>query len=324
MKQVNLKVLEKKINEDYTNIAGIVILQGGLIKYENYFNDCTAASTIHVASVTKSIIAILFGIAIDRGDIESLEKKVIEFFPEYTIKDSEEILQKITIKDMMTMTAPYKYQEGPYIEYFTSEDWVTFSLDLLGGKNEIGEFRYAPLIGPDILSGILMKVTGQSVFDFAEKYLFTPLGIKVQNKIIFNSEEEQMNFLNAKNISGWVMDKCGTNSAGWGLTLKAMDMAKIGQLYLNHGDYNGHQIVSAKWVEDCTKEQSRWKELDLSYGYLWWLDEECYMAMGDGGNVIYVNPKKDLVVAIAALFKPDVNDRVEFIKSYIEPLFNEQ
>ena len=101
-------------------------------------------------------------------------------------------------------------------------------------------------------------------------------------------------------------------------------MAKIGQLYLNHGDYNGHQIVSAKWVEDCTKEQSRWKELDLSYGYLWWLDEECYMAMGDGGNVIYVNPKKDLVVAIAALFKPDVNDRVEFIKSYIEPLFNEQ
>lgn len=69
---------------------------------------------------------------------------------------------------------------------------------------------------------------------------------------------------------------------------------------------------------------SRWDK--LLYGYLWWIidtDEHSYAAIGDGGNVIYVNPAKSLVVVIASLFKPKVKDRIEFIKSYIEPIFTE-
>jgi CubicO group peptidase (beta-lactamase class C family) len=82
------------------------------------------------------------------------------------------------------MTAPYKYKSAPYTKYFTSNDWVKTALDLLGGKKPVGEFRYTPLIGPDILSGILVKATGQSVLDFAKQYLFTPLGIKEDNAVL--------------------------------------------------------------------------------------------------------------------------------------------
>lgn len=90
---------------------------------------------------------------------------------------------------MLTITAPYKYKFAPYtyIKYFMSDDWVEFTLDVLGGKGQIGQFRYTPLIGPDILSGILVKVTGQSVFDFATENLFIPMGITVESNVIFHS-----------------------------------------------------------------------------------------------------------------------------------------
>jgi CubicO group peptidase (beta-lactamase class C family) len=98
-------------------------------------------------------------------------------------------------------------------------------------------------------------------------------------------------------------------------------MAKIGQLYLNGGAWGGRQIVSADWIKESTEVHSHWDELKLSYGYLWWIvDENSYAAMGDGGNVIYVNPAKKLVVAIASLFMPRAKDRIELIKAYIEPM----
>jgi CubicO group peptidase (beta-lactamase class C family) len=316
--------LEDKINKDYSNITGVVVLKDGEVQYENYFNGCNNESTIHVYSVTKSIISILVGIAIDKGYIKSIDQKVLEFFPDYIVKRREKSIQNITLKNLLTMTAPYKYIIPPYIKYFTSNDMINFSLDYLGGLGKIGKFKYTPLIGPDILSGILVNVTGQSVLDFASENLFSPLGINIDGNITFNSKDEQLAFNKATNISGWVNDKTGINTAGWGLTLSPMDMAKIGQLYLDDGIYNGKQIVSTKWIKESTKEHSRWKKLNLPYGYLWWLDndkEHIFAAMGDGGNVIYVNSDKNIVVSIAALFEPNVTDRIEFIKEYIEPIF---
>ena len=201
---------------------------------------------------------------------------------------------------------------------------VNFSLNYLGGLGKIGKFKYTPLIGPDILSGILVNVTGKSLLDFARENLFTPLGINIYGNIRFNSKEEQLAFNNATNISGWVVDSCGINTAGWGLTLSSMDMAKIGKLYLDGCIYNGKQIVSRKWIEESTTEHSRWKKLNLPYGYLWWINndiEDGFAAMGDGGNVIYVNKDRNIVVAITSLFKRNVTDRIDFIKNYIEPIF---
>lgn len=322
MNQEKIKGLEKEIYKNHNNIAGIVVLKNGNVRYENYFHDCTADSTIHVFSVTKSIISILIGIAIDKEYINNVDQKVLDFFPDYAVKRGEKTIRSVTIRNMLTMTAPYKYRSAPYTRYFTSDDWVKAALDLLGGKMPIGEFRYTPLIGPDILSGILVQSTGQSVLQFATEYLFSPLGIAAPTHVIFETKEEQFAFLKARDVSGWVADPKGINTAGWGLTLTAMDMAKIGQLYLDNGKWKGKQVVSAGWVDESTKGHSLWEEFNLPYGYLWWAEiGNGYAAMGDSGNVIYVNPEKKMVVSIASLYKPSARDRMVFIQTYIEPLF---
>lgn len=321
MNQEKIKELEKTINLDHNNIAGLVVLKDGATLYETYFNGCTSASRIHIYSVTKSILSMLVGIAMDKGQIKSTSQKVLEFFPDYTIKQREKTIPDITLENLLTMTAPYKYKSVPYIKYFTSEDMVTFTLNLLGGRGKIGEFKYTPLIGPDILSGILVKATGQTVLDFASENLFSPLGITVERNVTFHSKEEQMAFNKADHISGWAADPAGTNTGGWGLTLSPADMAKLGQLYLDHGMWNGKQIVPAAWVAKSTSEHSQWEKLNLSYGYLWWIHKEGFAAMGDGGNIIYVNTKNNMVVSIAAFFKPNVSDRMELIQEYVEPAF---
>ena len=327
MNQEKVTELNNKINNDYSNIAGMVVLKDGKTLYENYFNECTATSRIHVYSVTKSIISLLIGIAMDKGYIKSINQKVLDFFPDYIVKKREKTIQKVTLENLLTMTSPYKYKLFvPYIKYFTSADWVKFTLDLLGGNGQIGKFRYTPIIGPDILSGILVKATGQSVFDFATDNLFSPLGITVESNVIFHSKEEQLAFNKAKNISGWVTDPTGVNPGGWGLTLSPTDMAKIGQLYLDGGRWKGKQIVSTKWIDESTKEHSRWEKLKLSYGYLWWViddKEHACAAMGDGGNVIYFNTKKRIVVSIASFFEQNVKDRLKLIKEHIEPIFED-
>ncbi|MDR2718959.1 MAG: beta-lactamase family protein [Treponema sp.] len=322
MEQEKIIDLEKIINSDYNNIAGIIVMKNGKKLYENYFNECTHTTAIHVFSVTKSIISLLIGIAIDNGYIKSIDQKILDFFPNYIIKRGEKTIQNITIKNMLTMTAPYKYKSAPYTKYFTSDDWVKSALDLLGGKSSIGEFRYTPLIGPDILSGILVKATGQSVLDFAKRFLFSPLGIDVKANLVFKNKEEQLAFLKAKGVSVWIADPKMINTAGWGLTLTAINITKIGQLCLDGGKWKNKQIVSAEWIEESTKEHSRWEKLNLSFGFLWWTNiANGYAAMGDSGNVIYINPKEKMVVSIASLYKPTAKDRVELIKKYIEPMF---
>ena len=323
MNQDNIKRMESVILSDYDNMTGMVIFKDGEAVYEKYYNSYTEANRIHIFSATKSIISILFGIAIDKGMIESIDKKVLDFFPDYQIKRGEKTLQNIRIRDMLTMTVPYKFKFNPYVKYFTSPDWVKFSLDKLGGKGKIGEFRYAPIVGPDVFSGILVKATGKSVLDFARENLFEPLGINVENTITFKNKEEQMEFYKADDISGWVAGPTGVHTAGWGLTLSPMDMAKIGQMCLDGGVWEGQRIVSESWIKESTSEHSRWNRINIGYGYLWWIaeDEDGFAAMGDGGNTIYISRDKRMVVAITSTFKPRAKDRIDFIKKYVEPLF---
>lgn len=320
MNQVNRTKLENAIVSNAQNIAGMIVRRNNRTIYENYFNGYTPDAAFHVFSVTKSILSILIGIAIDQGHIEGLDQKVLDFFPDYTIKRGEKTAQLVTLRDMMTMTTPFKYKSAPYTKYFSSENWVKSALDLLGGKGEIGQFRYTPLIGPDILSGILTRAVGQSVREFACENLFAPLGINVTGKIVFETKEEQLSIMKNYHECGWVADPQGINTAGWGLFLTPTDMAKIGQLCCDRGIWNGQQLVTSVWIDESTAPHSRWdKHL---YGYLWWVIDEkdrSFAALGDGGNAIYVNPEKNLVVAIASLFKPTAMDRIDFIKRYIEP-----
>lgn len=312
--------LEQTIQQKYGNTAGLAVAKKGELVYETYFNGCSENSFIHVFSVTKSVISALMGIALKQGLIKSLDQPVVEFFPEYQVKDKR--VEDITLRHLLTMTAPYKHQENPYPSYFTSADWVEFSLDMLGGDGQLGEFEYAPLIGPDILSGILEKATGQSVLDFARTHLFDPMAISVEGPITFRDQQEQMAFYQSTTTSGWVAGPNGVNTAGWGLTLTTKDLLKIGQLYLAGGIWQGQQLIPKEWISESTQAHSCWQEMNLDYGYLWWvLGDGSFAALGDGGNTLYVNPQNQLVVAISGLFVPESEDRIGLIKTEIEPLF---
>lgn len=319
---MNPKVkMEKIINGSYPNIGGLMVQKQGQTVYEKYYHDYNEKSYFHMFSVTKSIVALLIGKAVDEGLLQ-LEQKVLSFFPDYEVKRGETTIQEITIRHLLTMTAPYRNKNEDYNAYFSSKDWVKSSLDALGGKDKIGTFRYSPLIGPDILSAILAKVTGKSVLEYAREELFEPLGIEVNQNITFTSAKEQMDWYKEDKTSGWVAGPTGVHTAGWGLCLRVQDMVKLGELVLNHGKWEGKQIIPDYWMKELKTVHSRWEK--WGYGYLWWiLDEKqpIYAALGDGGNVIYINEEKDLVVAISGLFQPKVADSTKLIKEYIEPIF---
>ena len=324
MDETRMKELEQTISREYGNITGIVVQKNGITCWEQYFNGYTAGNALHVFSVTKSVFSALIGIAIGKGLIRSADQRVLDFFPDYVVKAGETTIQNVTIKHLLTMTAPYKYELEPYQEFFASENWVNAALDLLGGNRPIGEFMYSPIVGTHILSGILAKAAGTSILAFATEHLFSPLGIQVPHNVVLRNEEEHHAVMNDRNTTGWVVDPQGINTASWGLFLTPMDMAKLGQLYADGGIWKGEEIIPAGWIEESTGEHSRWGE--LSYGYLWWIidkNEHIYAALGDGGNVIYGNSKKKLVVSIASLFVPEVKDRIAFIMEFIEPVFGE-
>lgn len=312
--------LESLIQEHYPSMTGIVVFKNHEVAYEKYFNEYTSTDTVHIASVTKSILSILIGISLDKGYIKSIDQKVLEFFPSYTIKRGEKTIQSITIKHLLTMTAPYKYKSEPYTKVYSSEDWTKAALDLLAGKGTIGEFKYST-VGSHILSSILTNATGQSVLNFANQHLFRPLDIPPSHDTMIHNKEDYLAFLKGRYVSGWIVDPKGIHTAGWGLTLMPTDMAKIGQLYLNNGLWYNQQIISPHWIHESIKAQSRWGS--LSYGYLWWpintYRYNDYAALDDGDNVIYVSPRENIVIVIAAQFNPKSKDMIEFIQRHLLP-----
>lgn len=318
-KQCSHDDLERVIAKEYNNVAGIVVMKDGNLIYENYFNGYGKEDTLHVASVTKSVLSALIGIAIDKGFIESVNQKVLNFFPEYGNTFADRKKQEVTIKHLLTMTAPYTYKQEPFKELCGSSDWAKYALDLLGGKDECGTFKYSTA-GAHLLSVILTKATGKTAREFANEYLFAPIGMK-QLPDYEMTAENSMNFFVGRNVFGWVSDPKGYSTGGFGVTLSAGDMARFGQLYLNYGKWNGKQIISREWIEESLQDNSN------HYGYLWWLfneDEFKYCAMGDGGNVICCLPERKMVIAIASEFMMKPEDRMKLVKDHILPLLDKE
>ena len=314
------------VSEQGKNICQIVGYKNGIKVYSDTWNNFKDEDTCHVMSVTKSITSLLIGIAIDQGLIKSIEQHVLDFFPDYKIKRGEKTIQKVTVKHLLTMTAPYKYKYEPWVKVCSSDDWTVAALDLLGGRAGInGEFRYTTL-GIHILTGIISKTSGMTTVDFANQYLFEPLGAKQHKNYLAETAEEHKEFTTSKEPKGniWFCDPQGVGAAGFGLCFSADDMAKIGLLCLNKGLYNEKQIVSSEWIKESTKVRYKCDEnfQNMGYGYMWWIIDEkknIYAAIGNSGNVIYVNPTENIVITVAATFKPTVFDRIQFIQKYIEP-----
>jgi len=126
-----------------------------------------------------------------------------------------------------------------------------------------------------------------------------------------------------------IIDNKGIVTAGFGLCLSAEDLSKIGLMCLNKGLYDNKQIVSSKWIEQMTTPYIKCDEkfAFMQYGYLWWIIDDkknIYSAIGDSGNVIYVNTDKNIVISVTATFKPLVFDRVQFIQKYVEPFISDK
>lgn len=320
----------KKILNNYTskndiNILQIIAYKDNKLEIEEYKQGFLKEDTMNVMSVTKSVTSLLIGIAIDMGFIKSVDDYVMDYYKDtYIPKRGEKTIYDVKIKHLLTMTAPFKGKSEPWKKVCTSNDWTYGILDSLGGRCGItNEFRYHTL-GTQILLGIIRASSKMNVLDFANEYLFKPLRIIPRSNANCKNKNDQFNYLmNRKNHGKvWFLDPTDMPTAGWGLSLSAFEMAQIGLLVLNDGVFNGRQIISKNYLEmmSCSYVSLGQNFGFQDYGFLWWLPhrtKNTVAAIGDGGNVIYINKKLNVVVAVTGYFKPLVFDRIKYIEENV-------
>lgn len=306
--------IDDLIKKQYANIRGISVFQNGENVYERYFGRKKESDKFNVASVTKSILSILIGIAIDKGYIKSVQEKVVDFFPEYQFDDTNKVRNRVTIEHLLTMTAPFPFpnMREPLGRMCRQKDWVQYSLQILGTGGRLGTFKYSTS-GAHTLSAILTKGTQMSGREFANKFLFEPLNIP---EIPFYPMQFDINHIFGSKVQGWVSDPKGYSAGGWGLTLSLEEMAKIGQLCIQGGTWADKQVVSKEWLHSSIIPRKN------NYGYLWWIGESEgeYMAVGSGGNIIYVNEESRTVIAIASTIVSRPRDRKYLIDTILTSL----
>lgn len=319
-------MLHDIIQREQPNICQISAFRGGTEAYSDEWNRFDKSGCVHVMSVTKSIVSLLIGIAIDKGLIGGIGDKVLDYFPGYEVKRGEKTIYDVTIKHLLTMTAPYKCKGDPWTKVCVSGDWTRASLDLLGGRKGVtNEFNYQTVC-LHILTGLLKSVSGRAPVDLANEFLFEPIGVHRHFDFTADTAEKHKRFITDKSPKDnvWFCDPLGVGTAGYGLCFAAEDMAKIGELCLDRGAHNGAQVVSSAWIDAMSSAASRaGKELGgMSYGCLWWIineEKHVYAALGNSGNAIYIDPENGLAIAVSAYFKPAVRDRIRFIEETLKP-----
>ena len=325
------KELYQYIRKHQPNICQISVLQDGNEICSAEWNGYQRTDCVHIASATKSVMALLTGIAADRKMIGSVDDKVLSYFPEYRIKRGEKTIFDVTIRHLLTMRAPYKGHGDPWTKVCSSGDWTEASLNFLGGRRGVtDEFDYRTVC-LHILSGILCKATGMKTVYFANEYLFRPLGIPNHENVYAGTAQEHRKFVTdkapGKNV--WLADPQGLAAPGYGLCMSAADMAKLGQLCLQNGIWNGEQIVSSEWLKEMLSPRviESGAFSGRFYGCLWWIvhpEENIYAAVGDSGNVIYVDPGVQTVAAVSSCFQPAVHDRIDFIENILLPVIRKR
>lgn len=314
-----LRELDNALNFQLGIIKGIVVVRKGHIVFERYFKGFGSEDTHHVTSVTQSITSTLVGIAIEEGYIKSVDQKILDFFPEAAPKASDMLKRILTIKDLLTMTAPYSWKaKEPLDRLRRQKNWTMFMLNMLGQKGKIGDFQFN-MSNAHLLSAIITRSTGISTREFANEYLFKPLGIKKipdQKMKSFSKDD-----VYGEKINGWIKDPQGINTGGWGLALTPRNMARIGSLYLKKGKWGNKQIISESWINESIIQHTE------DCGYSWWLREDngitTFLAAGIGGTYIYCIPEKELVVVVVSKVDKMLIDRWELIEDYILPSIQE-
>jgi CubicO group peptidase (beta-lactamase class C family) len=294
----------EQITQQQLDIHSLLIIRHGYMVTEAYWAPYTREIQHPLFSVTKSLTSALTGIAMDEGYIKSLKQPVLDFFPEIQQEMTDKLLRELTLEHLLTMSAGYQTNTLPNLYgKDASFDAVKYILT----HNSILEppgttFSYDNGC-PHLLSAILQKTTGKPLIDYAKEKLFVPLGIT--------------------NMT-WQSDPQGITLGNTGLMLTPRDLAKIGYLYLHHGQWHDQQILPETWVELSTQ-----KHIDTAgkmnaaendgYGYFWWMNGfDGYAAHGFSGQYLFVMPSLDLIVVFTAGLKlPDFPKPDELVKTYI-------
>jgi len=281
----------------------LIVLDGDLVLEEyfpgyeymyNNFNslyvDYNRDIPHHTASAGKSIVSALIGIALDQGLISGIEESLYDFFPQYSQFNSPE-KSLITLRHALTMTAGFNWNESStalsseqndLFRMLRTDDWYGYILSkgTMISPGQIFDYNSALTM---LLGGVVQQASGLTAWEFAEDYLFEPLGFDTRY---------------------WTE---GPNGEIGGLALRPRDMAKFGLLYLNKGVWNSTQVVSEGWVDESTARCVTFGPVDSfesGYGYQWWQFDfevdgevhESYAAWGWGGQHIFVFPQFDMVV----------------------------
>lgn len=287
--------VEDILNGKIQDMRSLLVVKGGKIVLEEYFNGQKPGDKQELYSVSKSVFSAVFGIAQDHGFL-SANDKLYDYYPEYRSKpgwDGQK--EKITIGMLLSMTSGFCTNEfttgspppscAPSLGL--SHGWLDYylSMPLVHIPGEAWDYNGASLI---ILSDLISKKSKMDFQEFTDKYLFGPLGIKG---------------------TAWSKGPGGVYKVEALLYMTSREMAKFGLLYLNGGSFGDKQIVSKKWVEESTAPKapkaSAWGQ---DYGYLWYSGHmkygghviKIFCASGYAGQNIIVAPEADIVCVMTA------------------------
>ncbi len=275
------------------DLHSIMIVKDGKVVKEHWMGE-SAPDKLHILnSVSKTFTSTAVGLAIAEGRL-SLSDKVVDLFPDKLPAEVSDNLKKVEVRHLLTMSGGHD-TEPSRRTMPEGADWVEAFL-AHPFEHEPGTYFWYNSMGTYMLSAIVQKVTGEKVIDYLTPRLFEPLAIEGAT---------------------WQESPQGINTGGWGLYLKTEDLAKMGQLILRRGEWNGKQIVPAEWIDEMTTahidsrpagmrpEQITFKAEDSDwlqgYGYqMWRCRHGAVRADGANGQYIIVMPEQNVVIAMTA------------------------
>ncbi len=275
------------IQEDDMRLHSLLIARNGYLVTEAYWPPYGPDDVHTIESNTKSMIGTLIGIAMDQGNLQSVDQKLVDFFPERTIQNLDEQKKTITLQNLLSMTPGLSCQDlsSDGQGMFRAEDWTQYLLDLPVTNPPGTRWIYCSGAA-HLLSAILQEATGMDTRGYANTHLFKPLGIReVPEK-------------------DWSSDPSGVTNGVAGLYLTPRDLAKYGYLYLKRGNWNDQQVVPTGWVDESTREQAYIGSdnyvggLDRRFGYMWSIfpDLKYYGYLGMAGQGLFVLPEQNMVI----------------------------
>ncbi len=291
-------------------LSSLLIARYGNLVAEHYFRGATARQQVNIKSASKSVLGILFGIAVDEGYFPNLDAPISTWFPDYYAQDDIPPAKRaITLHHLLTMTPGLETTSFQnYGAWVSSRNWATYALDQPIVHTPGGDAMVYSTGTTHLISVILSKATGQSTLAWAREKLFRPMGIA---------------------LPSWDRDPQGFYLGGNNMALTPRQLLAIGQLYLDGGSYEGRQLVSPEWIKHSTTRYVNRSYRGFHYGYFWWLEDfggyDTWFAWGYGGQYVFIIPELDLVVACTSALtgRPrgvDHNARIyELLEHYVLP-----